>query len=144
MQKICYKEIEIIFQNADEKKVVFIYKEKQIVIKLSKSRGFINGRTIVADLIAYFVYIECCFDELENRIKIGGVGNAIEIIAAFRDEQPQFDKFAKVLENTQTRLAQANKELDTLVGVRTRAIQRKLSQVKEPQLGRGKDAEESE
>ncbi len=100
MQKICYKEIEIIFQNADEKKVVFIYKEKQIVIKLSKSRGFINGRTIVADLFAYFVYIECCFDELENRINIGGVGNAIEIIATFRDEQPQFDKFAKVFSRT--------------------------------------------
>lgn len=100
MQKICYKEIEIIFQSNNEKKVVFIYKEKQIVVKLSKSRGFTNGRTIVADLIAYFVYIECCFDELENRIKIGGVGNAIEIITAFRDEQPQFDKFAKVFSRT--------------------------------------------
>ena len=95
MQKICYKEIEIIFQNNDEKKVVFIYKEKQIVVKLSKSRGFANGRTIVADLLAYFVYIECCFDELENRIKIAGVRNAIEIVAAFREEQPQFDRFVK-------------------------------------------------
>jgi len=44
----------------------------------------------------------------------------------------EFDKFAKVLENTQTRLTQANDELDKLVGVRTRAIQRKLRQVQQP------------
>ena len=67
-----------------------------------------------------------------------------EVWSILESVKSEFDKFAKVLENTQTRLAQANKELDTLVGVRTRAIQRKLSQVKEPQLGRGKDAEESE
>ncbi len=67
-----------------------------------------------------------------------------EVWSILESVKSEFDKFAKVLENTQTRLAQANKELDTLVGVRTRAIQRKLSQVKEPQLGSGKDTEESE
>ena len=36
----------------------------------------------------------------------------------------EFDSFAKVLESTQKRLDQANKDLDTLVGVRTRQIQR--------------------
>lgn len=45
----------------------------------------------------------------------------------------EFDTFAKVLENTQKRLDQANKELDTLVGVRTRQIQRKLKDVETPQ-----------
>ena len=41
----------------------------------------------------------------------------------------EFDSFAKVLESTQKRLDQANKDLDTLVGVRTRQIQRKLKAV---------------
>ena len=41
----------------------------------------------------------------------------------------EFDSFAKVLESTQKRLDQANKDLDTLVGVRTRQIQRKLTAV---------------
>ncbi|MGN0453410.1 MAG: DNA recombination protein RmuC [Ruminococcus sp.] len=41
----------------------------------------------------------------------------------------EFDKFSEVLELTQQRIDQANKELDKLVGVRTRQIQRKLSSV---------------
>ena len=41
----------------------------------------------------------------------------------------EFDKFAAILEATQQRITQANKELDKLVGVRTRAIQRKLRDV---------------
>lgn len=40
----------------------------------------------------------------------------------------EFGKFAAVLESTQKRLAQANEELDKLVGVRTRQIQRALRQ----------------
>lgn len=41
----------------------------------------------------------------------------------------EFDKFGNVLVSTQQRLDQANKELDKLVGVRTRQIQRKLRDV---------------
>ena len=41
----------------------------------------------------------------------------------------EFDKFASILDATQQRITQANKELDKLVGVRTRAIQRKLRDV---------------
>ena len=41
----------------------------------------------------------------------------------------EFDKFADVLESTQQRLEQANSELDKLVGVRTRQIQRKLEKL---------------
>lgn len=41
----------------------------------------------------------------------------------------EFDKFGSVLEATQQRLNQANSELDKLVGVRTRQIQRKLSKI---------------
>ena len=40
-----------------------------------------------------------------------------------------FDTFADVLEKTQTKLNQANTELDKLVGVRTRKIQSQLSKV---------------
>lgn len=41
----------------------------------------------------------------------------------------EFDKFADILSLTQQRLEQANNELDKLVGVRTRQIQKKLSDV---------------
>ena len=41
----------------------------------------------------------------------------------------EFDKFHDVLAMTQQRLDQANKELDKLVGTRTRMIQRKLKAV---------------
>ena len=41
----------------------------------------------------------------------------------------EFDKFNDVLVMTQQRLDQANKELDKLVGVRTRQIQRQLKVV---------------
>lgn len=49
-----------------------------------------------------------------------------DVLASVKDE---FDKFNDVLVATQTRLDQANKELDKLVGVRTRQIQRKLRNV---------------
>ena len=52
-----------------------------------------------------------------------------EILGAVKQE---FDKFGDVLEATQQRLFQANKELDKLVGVRTRQIQRKLKDVQTP------------
>lgn len=49
-----------------------------------------------------------------------------KVLGAVKSE---FDKFEKVIENAQTRINQANKELDALVGVRTRAIQRSLRSV---------------
>ena len=49
-----------------------------------------------------------------------------ELLGSVRTE---FDKFEAVLVNTQNRLNQANKELDNLVGVRTRQIQKKLRDV---------------
>lgn len=52
-----------------------------------------------------------------------------EILGAVKHE---FDKFGDVLAATQQRLDQANKELDKLVGVRTRQIQRKLKDVQTP------------
>ena len=52
-----------------------------------------------------------------------------EILGAVKQE---FDKFGDVLEATQQRLDQANKELDKLVGVRSRQIQRKLKDVQTP------------
>ena len=47
-----------------------------------------------------------------------------DVLGSVKEE---FGKFNDVLVATQTRLDQANKELDKLVGVRTRQIQRKLS-----------------
>ncbi len=49
-----------------------------------------------------------------------------EVLGAVKTE---FNKFGDVLEKTQKRLEEANSELDKLVGVRTRQIQRKLKSV---------------
>ena len=49
-----------------------------------------------------------------------------EILGSVKTE---FDKFNEVLTLTQQRIDQANKELDKLVGVRSRQISRKLSAV---------------
>lgn len=53
-------------------------------------------------------------------------GEVWKLLGAVRTE---FDKFGDILTTTQTRLEQANKELDKLVGVRTRAIRRRLREV---------------
>ncbi len=53
-------------------------------------------------------------------------GEVWKLLGAVRTE---FDKFGDILAMTQTRLEQANKELDKLVGVRTRAIRRRLREV---------------
>lgn len=55
----------------------------------------------------------------------------------------EFDKFGSVLQMTQQRLEQANQELDKLVGVRTRQIQRKLRQVSVLPEGEGEKLLES-
>lgn len=52
-----------------------------------------------------------------------------EVWQILNDVKREFDTFADVLEKTQTRLNQANTELDMLVGVRTRKIQSQLSKV---------------
>ena len=52
-----------------------------------------------------------------------------EVWQILNDVKREFDTFADVLEKTQTRLNQANTELDNLVGVRTRKIQSQLSKV---------------
>ena len=69
-----------------------------------------------------------------------------EVLGAVRTE---FDKFESVLRDAQAKLDQANRGLDTLVGVRTRQIKRKLKNVSalpaqraEALLGEEQDAEE--
>ena len=52
-----------------------------------------------------------------------------EVWQILNDVKREFDTFADVLEKTQTRLNQANTELDKLVGVRTRKIQSQISKV---------------
>ncbi len=49
-----------------------------------------------------------------------------DVLGAVKTE---FNKFGDVLEATQTRINQANAELDKLIGVRTRSIMRKLKNV---------------
>ena len=54
---------------------------------------------------------------------------SVEVWNILSSVKTEFDKFGEVLAATQTRLEQANKELDKLVGVRTRAIQKRLKAV---------------
>lgn len=56
-----------------------------------------------------------------------------EVWEVLNSVKTEFDKFGKVLENTQNRINQANEELDKLVGVRTRQIQRSLSKISAPE-----------
>ena len=55
--------------------------------------------------------------------------NAGEVWRVLGNVKSEFDKFAEVLDSTQKQLDQANKNLDKLVGTRTRAIQRTLKDV---------------
>ena len=52
-----------------------------------------------------------------------------EVWAVLGAVKTEFDRFGEVLAATQQRLEQANSELDKLVGVRTRAIRRRLEAV---------------
>lgn len=54
---------------------------------------------------------------------------SMEVWTVLGAVKSEFDKFEKILSATQQRINQANSELDKLVGVRTRAIQRKLRDV---------------
>lgn len=54
---------------------------------------------------------------------------SVEVWNILSSVKTEFDKFGDVLEATQVRLEQANKELDKLVGARTRAIQKRLKAV---------------
>lgn len=52
-----------------------------------------------------------------------------EVWNILRGVKTEFDAFAKVLDDSQRHLRQANEDLDKLIGVRTRKIQSKLSGV---------------
>ena len=52
-----------------------------------------------------------------------------EVWKVLGDVNKEFDTFGVVLDKTQQKITQANQELDKLIGVRTRQIQKKLSAV---------------
>ena len=71
---------------------------------------------------------------LLNSLQMGFKSFAIqqrssEVWEVLRAVKTEFDTFERALNATQTRLEQASKELDKLVGVRTRQIRRKLKDV---------------
>ncbi|MGN0702441.1 MAG: DNA recombination protein RmuC [Lentihominibacter sp.] len=55
--------------------------------------------------------------------------NSGEVWDTLQKVRTEFDKFASVLDNLQNRLDQSQKELEKLVGVRTRSIQKVLDKV---------------
>ena len=63
-----------------------------------------------------------------------------EVLGSVKTE---FDKFGEVLEATQNKINQANAELDKLIGVRTRSIQRKLRGVTALGIGETRPTDET-
>ena len=68
-------------------------------------------------------------------------GQVWQVLGAVKTE---FDRFAQVLSAAQQRITQAGEELDKLVGVRTRRIQRQLAQVESLRDPDGDPGEEEE
>lgn len=85
-------------------------------------RVTIAGPTTMAAMLNSF---QMGFRSLALQKHSGEVWNTL---AKVRSE---FDKFGDVLTKTQTKMEQAQKDLETLVGVRTRGIQRALKNVSE-------------
>ena len=65
------------------------------------------------------------FRSLALKKRSGEVWNTLALVRA------EFDKFADVLTRTQNRMELTQKDLETLVGVRTRGIQKSLKNVSE-------------
>lgn len=80
----------------------------------------IAGPTTMAALVNS---LQMGFRTLAIQKRSGEVWNVLGAV------KTEFDKFGEVLQATQRKLDQANSDLDKLVGVRTRQIQRKLSLV---------------
>lgn len=73
-------------------------------------------------------------NSLQMGFKTLAVQRSAEVWKILGGVKTEFDKFNDVLVMTQQRLDQANKELDKLVGVRTRQIQRQLKDVESVNL----------
>lgn len=80
----------------------------------------IAGPTTMAALLNS---LQMGFKTLAIQKRSGEVWNILGVV------KTEFESFASVLETTQKRLSQANDDLDKLIGVRTRKIQRTLSGV---------------
>ena len=91
------------------------------------------------DFAVMFLPFEGLYSEVVNRGMVEELQHKYNTLAVqkrsaevwdvLRSVKKEFDSFADVLEKTQTRLDQANKELDNLVGVRTRQMQKQLAKV---------------
>ena len=84
------------------------------------------------------------FSALLNALQIGFKSLVIqkksaEVFHLLQSVKTEFNKFAECLEKTQARYEAAGKELDDLVGVRTRQLVRKLDKVESLEF-EGKDA----
>jgi DNA recombination protein RmuC len=100
-----------------------------IEILQRECKVIITGPTTLAALLNS---LQMGFKTLAIEKRSGEVWN---ILGAVKTE---FEKFGGVLKKAQEKINQAGEEIDTLVGVRTRQIQRKLKDVQElPAQGSG-------
>ena len=86
----------------------------------------IAGPTTMAALLNS---LQMGFKTLAIQKRSGEVWN---ILAAVKTE---FDNFGGILQNAQDKLNKTSEDLDKLIGVRTRSIQRKLKDVSTLELG---------
>lgn len=82
----------------------------------------IAGPTTMAAMLNSF---QMGFKSLALQQRSGEVWDTLEKV------KTEFDKFAEVLDKTQMRMDQTQKELETLIGTRTRSIQKALKNVSE-------------
>ena len=80
----------------------------------------IAGPTTMAAMLNSF---QMCFKSIALQRRSGEVWDTLAKV------RTEFEKFGNVLVKTQTKMEQAQKDLETLVGVRTRGIQRALKNV---------------
>lgn len=83
-------------------------------------------------LIALLNSLQMGFKTLAIEKRSGEVWKLLSAVKA------EFETFGQALAKAQSRIREADKEIDTLVGVRTRAIQRKLRDVEELPAGEEK------
>ena len=86
-------------------------------------RGYRVNVTGPSTMAAFLNSLQMGFRTLAIQQRSGEVW---QVLGAVKTE---FEKFSEVLERSQSRLQQVNNELDSLIGTRTRAINRKLKDV---------------
>lgn len=97
-----------------------------------RAQVYIAGPSTVAALLSS---MQLSFNNLAIRKR------ANEVFGILMEVQDEFNKFADALAKTQKHLRQTDEDLTTLVGTRTKAMQRKLNKISNAALGEPNEAD---